>query len=915
MLKKLKLLLLVSALVGWQTFAASSLDLTFNVGSGANGIVEQVLPLPSGKILICGNFTTFNGVSRPYIARLNSDGSVDPTFVAAPSYWVRNMSVQPDGKIIIGGFFTSVARQSRNLIARLHPDGAVDSSFNPGTGCRDIIAGGIDGNIDPFVFWTAVQPDGKILATGNFRNYNGASSVGLVRINPDGSRDTTFNVGGGLNSWGRHILVMPNGQILVSGWFTWYNNKSCNRLARINSNGLADTGFNPFFGDKTAIYSTALVANNKIIAAGHSLNEEGLFKREMARLNPDGSFDESFVGKTNEKTESVVVQPDGKVIVVGNFSSVNDQPQGQLARFFPDGQVDSSLRASIDNFVWSAALQSDGKLLISGGFWTVDGQSRVGVARLNTGIVPGQQPDPAPILSATASSHTQVVLNWSDTSPNRTGYVIERKIGAGGVYQSIATANSSLRTFTDNNASPATGYYYRLRGNTSGGTPTYSNEAGVTTPPAPGSGSSTVTFVGVDSDTQGTWKGIYGADGYVIVNDATRLPSYVTAVTPSGKSDWTWNWSTTDVRGLQRANASDRLLACWYETAYSINIGVNDSQTHRLAMYFVDADTTSRSQKVELWDGSNGALLNSQTLSGFNGGKWLTYDFKGPIRVTITKTAGGNGVISGLFFGGGGGGSTVVATPVFSPAGGTFAAPQSVTISSATPGAEIRYTTNGEQPTTGSPLYTAPISVTSSTTLKAKAYKSGLSASTTASATYTITSSTGGGTGGTTWRYLGMDSATKGNWSGKFGADGYTIVNKASKPASYASTAASGSAWTWNDPTPDTRALLYPASTSRIASCWYASSSFTIDVNLTGSQARKVSVYCLDFDSAGRSQTIELLDAASGAVLHSITLSGFAGGQYLSWDVKIPVKIRVTKVAGSNCVVSGIFLDPASAAL
>ncbi|HTG43757.1 MAG TPA: delta-60 repeat domain-containing protein, partial [Verrucomicrobiae bacterium] len=212
---KIAFLYVTTVLLSVAVHAASIVDPSFNPGTGAGGgIVEQALPQPDGKILVCGNFTSFNGQNRGYVARLNSDGSVDSSFLAQPGYWVRNMALQADGKIIIGGYFTTVQGVPRNLVARLNSDGSLDPSFNPGLGARDIIAGGVDGNIDPFVFWVAVQPDGKILITGNFRSYDGASSTGLARINPDGSRDTSFNVGPGFDSWGRHILVLPNGQIL-----------------------------------------------------------------------------------------------------------------------------------------------------------------------------------------------------------------------------------------------------------------------------------------------------------------------------------------------------------------------------------------------------------------------------------------------------------------------------------------------------------------------------------------------------------------------------------------------------------------------------------------------------------------------------------------------------------------------------
>src|SRR4051812_3976126 len=112
----------------WSIEAGSLLDTSFDIGTGADGLVEQVLELPDGRVLICGNFTTFNGQNRSYVARLNHNGSVDLSFEAHPSYWVRHMSVQQDGKIVIGGYFETVSDVPRSLIARLNEDGSLDTT-------------------------------------------------------------------------------------------------------------------------------------------------------------------------------------------------------------------------------------------------------------------------------------------------------------------------------------------------------------------------------------------------------------------------------------------------------------------------------------------------------------------------------------------------------------------------------------------------------------------------------------------------------------------------------------------------------------------------------------------------------------------------------------------------------------------
>src|SRR6185295_8780252 len=110
-----------------------------------------------------------------------------------------------------------------------------------------------------------------------------------------GSRDTSFDVGGGLDSWGRVIKMLPNGQILLGGWFTSYHGQNHNRLVRINSDGTPDSNFNPFSGD--------------------SINPDGLFRQNVVVLNDDGSVDQSWAGRTNDKTESLLLQDDGKLIL------------------------------------------------------------------------------------------------------------------------------------------------------------------------------------------------------------------------------------------------------------------------------------------------------------------------------------------------------------------------------------------------------------------------------------------------------------------------------------------------------------------------------------------------------------------------------------------------------------------------
>lgn len=368
--------------LGATTAPASLLDTNFNVGAGCNGIVETVLEQPDGKILICGNFTEYNGYNNGYIVRLNSDGSVDSNFVSSVSYEVRTMALQTNGQIVIGGFFTSVAGQSRNLIARLNADGSLDTTFNPGTGAVGTLGTGIQGDSDPFVFATAIQPDGKILITGNFTNYNGVNLNGVCRLNSDGSLDTNFDVGGGYNTetWGRSVRVETNGQIMLTGWFSSYHNQNVSRMALVNPDGSLDTSFAPNFGQLSAVYDSLQLPDGNYLVVGDT--ESNVFTAKVAELLPDGSYDSDFYGSDNDKTESVKLQSDGKILIGGYFGLVDGQPVASIARLNADGTLDTTFGADVDNFVWDIAVQSDGKILIGGGFQTIDNVSRNGIARL-----------------------------------------------------------------------------------------------------------------------------------------------------------------------------------------------------------------------------------------------------------------------------------------------------------------------------------------------------------------------------------------------------------------------------------------------------------------------------------------------------------------------------------------------------
>ena len=155
----------------------------------------------------------------------------------------------------------------------------------------------------------------------------------------------------------------------------------------------------------------------------------------------------------------------------------------------------------------------------------------------------------------------------------------------------------------------------------------------------------------LDTTTQGNWKGVYGANGYNVINDKVSYPTYVT-VTPSGATPFTWASSTTDVRALLRAApGTSRIAATWFSnSSFVIDMVFHDGLPHGVAMYFLDWDSSVRTETVSIVD-AGGVLLNSQNVRNFHNGQYLVWQLSGHVQIRVSNTnPGANAVVSGLFF-------------------------------------------------------------------------------------------------------------------------------------------------------------------------------------------------------------------------------------------------------------------------
>jgi uncharacterized delta-60 repeat protein len=316
------------------------------------------------KILVGGSFSGYNGNVQNQIIRLNSNGIRDTSFIIGDGFSydyasVEKIAIQSDGKIVVGGYFTSYNGTPQNYITRLNSDGTRDTSFTVGTG------------FDGLVYAIAVQSDGKILVGGSYSTFNGTSQNGIVRLNSDGTRDTSFVIGTGFNGPVSTIAIQSDGKILVGGGhggYSTFNGTSQNGIVRLNSDGTLDTGFTFVTGFFSEIHAVAVQSDGKILIGGDFiiLDEFGnLLHARIARLNFDGSRDTSFtMGGFNERVYTIAIQSDGKIVVGGGES------YGYITRLNADSTIDTSfvIGTGFDQTVKVIAIQPDGQILVGGNF-------------------------------------------------------------------------------------------------------------------------------------------------------------------------------------------------------------------------------------------------------------------------------------------------------------------------------------------------------------------------------------------------------------------------------------------------------------------------------------------------------------------------------------------------------------------
>jgi uncharacterized delta-60 repeat protein len=386
-------------------------------------LISLVIPLSDDRVIVAGSdgsfpgFNSVNGVARNGIARLNANGTLDGIFNPGSQLTssgfggpqpgvIFSAVVQGDGRLLVGGKFDQVGSVAQNAIARFNTNGSRDKAFAPPR---------IDSDFSSIPQGTVsqilLQSDGKVIIVGAFNRVNDITRKGIARLNADGSLDKSFNPNNGCSgdpfstsATSITFLLQPDGRLVATGSFNCAGGLSRTGLARMNANGTIDAAFHPALarsdGSPPTVSQLLLLPHGKMLISGLFDTVNGTRRRGLARLNADGTLDSSLADLastllvvTSSSASVMVPQPDGKLLIGGEFTSVDGTVRNHIARLNANGTLDSTFDPGsgtggnsddIADAVVAMTLQPDGGILIGGGFKQVNHVARAGIARLKS---------------------------------------------------------------------------------------------------------------------------------------------------------------------------------------------------------------------------------------------------------------------------------------------------------------------------------------------------------------------------------------------------------------------------------------------------------------------------------------------------------------------------------------------------
>jgi hypothetical protein len=486
-----------------------------------------------------------------------------------------------------------------------------------------------------------------------------------------------------------------------------------------------------------------------------------------------------------------------------------------------------------------------------------------------------------------------VTFFWNDPSGSATGYVLERRSLAGGVFQPVAQFPGVDYSGTDSTVTRGR-YMYRLKAVNPSGDSTYTAQAEVNLDVPFG------LSVGNNNSLAGNWIGSFGDQGYVIYDWVTNVSASLD-LSLSNALSYIGSLNSKDARALRKPNSTDGVMAVRNAVngtrgMLEVNLRFLDSDVHKVAVYQLGEMTGT----IRVIDPFTGQVLASNSYLGTtNEGVYTIFDVRNSVNLLVSTPTNRQPQINGIFIS-----TPTLDAPEIDPPGGGFWGKTDVTITTL-PNATVYYTTDGKVPTTNSIRYSGAFSLTTNATILARAFAPGYPDSPVSVATLTNALTAAAA-------YVRTDTTTKGDWMATYGQDSSVYYGMPPIYVDYAEVALNGGTpFIWSDTTTDIRALSKNnQDTRRLATTWYAADELTLDLTIYTEEFHCVALYFLDWDQQGRIEQVTLTDAA-GNVLDQRSVDTFSNGKYLVWNARGSVHARIRRVAGVNVVLSGIFIGPA----
>jgi uncharacterized delta-60 repeat protein len=274
-----------------------------------------------------------------YVTRFNKYGI---ELESKSVFWINSMMIQPDGKIIFVGFADEEWFIIKRKVIRMNKDLSIDSTFLFDD--KRVFEAPSESGF----YAMGLQQDGKIVIGGHFFEINGLIANNIARLNANGNFDITYNQRSGSNGTILSSAAAPGGKTLIGGEFSKYNYQLTSNIARLKKNGELDPSFNVGTGVNGPVHTIALQSNGKVLIGGNFTAYNGNSCRNIARLNSDGSFDNSFRRTVADNVvRKIKIDRNGKIILAGDFKNVNGMPKEGIARLLTNGTLDNTFNTTI----------------------------------------------------------------------------------------------------------------------------------------------------------------------------------------------------------------------------------------------------------------------------------------------------------------------------------------------------------------------------------------------------------------------------------------------------------------------------------------------------------------------------------------------------------------------------------------